>query len=127
MDYFVYFLYFIFLFKFLTITIRYNLPFSETLDVRNPWNNNKPVKISRDGQELSPEVGVSLCKLLDEGFARQSNKRKSSFEDTITKKTKVEILFDDSNSRQIKAQKNSEASEKESFSKEEIIPPSNFI
>ena len=26
------------------------LEFSHTLDLKNPWNDNKPVKISRDGQ-----------------------------------------------------------------------------
>jgi len=27
-----------------------NLPFEKTVHIRNPWNENKPVKISRDGQ-----------------------------------------------------------------------------
>jgi hypothetical protein len=30
-------------------------------------NENKPVKVSRDGQELLPEIGYKLCKILDTG------------------------------------------------------------
>lgn len=73
----------------------YNLPFSETLHVRNPWNNNKPVKISRDGQELAPEVGVSLCKMLDEGAATEPKKRKTTepSETQDTKKPKIETSY----------------------------------
>jgi len=59
----------------------YDLPFSDTLHIRNPLNNHKPVKISRDGQELSPEVGLQLCGLLDEGAAAQRGKRKSTGDD----------------------------------------------
>jgi len=29
---------------------RGELEFSHTLDLKNPWNDSKPVKISRDGQ-----------------------------------------------------------------------------
>jgi len=56
----------------------YDLPFSETLHIRNPLNNNKPVKISRDGQELSHEIGEQLCTLFDEGATIERNKRKTS-------------------------------------------------
>ena len=37
------------------------LEFSHTLDLKNPWNDNKPVKISRDGQ-VSPYVHI--CKVI---------------------------------------------------------------
>ena len=37
------------------------LEFSHTLDLKNPWNDNKPVKISRDGQ-VSPVVRI--CKVI---------------------------------------------------------------
>ncbi|CAG8581135.1 166_t:CDS:2, partial [Paraglomus occultum] len=43
-----------------------NLPFEKTVHIRNPWNENKPVKISRDGQELPVSVGEKLCQLFDE-------------------------------------------------------------
>lgn len=42
-----------------------NLPFHKTLHLKNPWNDYKPVKISRDCQELSPEIGEALCELVD--------------------------------------------------------------
>ena len=38
----------------------HDLPFQNTLDIRNPWNEDKPVKISRDCQELPAEVGARL-------------------------------------------------------------------
>lgn len=40
-----------------------DLSFIHTLPLRNPWNENKPVKISRDGQEVEPGVGEQLCRL----------------------------------------------------------------
>ena len=39
------------------------LPFNRTRHMRNPWNHNREVKVSRDGTELEPTVGQ---KLLDE-------------------------------------------------------------
>ncbi|XP_028318359.1 YTH domain-containing protein 1 [Gouania willdenowi] len=47
---------------------RRELPFIKTAHLSNPWNEHKPVKIGRDGQEIQPEVGVQLCTLfpLDE-------------------------------------------------------------
>jgi hypothetical protein len=33
--------------------------------LKNPYNENKPVKISRDGQEVQIEVGFQLCKLIE--------------------------------------------------------------
>ncbi|KAB1217143.1 Zinc finger CCCH domain-containing protein 45 [Morella rubra] len=42
-----------------------DLPFQRTLHLKNPLNEYKPVKISRDCQELSPDVGEALCELLD--------------------------------------------------------------
>ncbi|VFR01924.1 unnamed protein product [Cuscuta campestris] len=43
----------------------HDLPFQKTLHLKNPWNQFKPVKISRDCQELHPDVGKALCELLD--------------------------------------------------------------
>lgn len=42
-----------------------DLPFQKTLHLKNPLNEYKPVKISRDCQELSPDIGEALCELLD--------------------------------------------------------------
>lgn len=41
-----------------------DLDFNE-VNIRNPWNENKSVKVSRDGQELPNEVGSQLCELMD--------------------------------------------------------------
>ena len=46
---------------------RYDLPFKETEHLTNPLNENKPVKISRDGQELPLALGLQLCRMFDEG------------------------------------------------------------
>lgn len=35
-------------------------------DITNELNDNLPVKISRDGQELSTEAGTKICQVLDE-------------------------------------------------------------
>eukprot|EP01117_Protostelium_nocturnum_P006235 TRINITY_DN2250_c0_g1_i1.p2 TRINITY_DN2250_c0_g1~~TRINITY_DN2250_c0_g1_i1.p2 ORF type:complete len:229 (+),score=64.53 TRINITY_DN2250_c0_g1_i1:12-698(+) len=40
-----------------------DLPFSETVHLSNPLNENKMVKISRDGQELPSQLGDELMKL----------------------------------------------------------------
>ncbi|CAL8132366.1 unnamed protein product [Orchesella dallaii] len=39
------------------------LPFTKTNHLFNPWNEGKLVKIGRDGIEIEPHVGASLCKL----------------------------------------------------------------
>uniref|UniRef100_A0A3Q3LY68 YTH domain-containing family protein n=1 Tax=Mastacembelus armatus TaxID=205130 RepID=A0A3Q3LY68_9TELE len=47
---------------------RRDLPFIKTAHLSNPWNEHKPVKIGRDGQEIQPDIGAQLCALfpLDE-------------------------------------------------------------
>ncbi|XP_066567108.1 YTH domain-containing protein 1 isoform X6 [Amia ocellicauda] len=42
---------------------RRELPFTKTAHLSNPWNEHKPVKIGRDGQEIEPECGTQLCLL----------------------------------------------------------------
>ncbi|KAA8522320.1 hypothetical protein F0562_013319 [Nyssa sinensis] len=44
----------------------HDLPFQKTLHLKNPLNDYKPVKISRDCQELPLDIGEALCELLDE-------------------------------------------------------------
>lgn len=39
------------------------LSFSLCNDLKNPFNDNKEVKISRDGQEIDPVVAEKLCRL----------------------------------------------------------------
>lgn len=39
------------------------LSFQDTMNLVNPYNDNKPVKVARDGQQLEPKVGKRLCKL----------------------------------------------------------------
>ena len=54
------------------------------MHLRNPLNENKPVKISRDGQEMDPAVGYDLACLFDEGYAanpEQSLKRRKHVEE----------------------------------------------
>ncbi len=45
---------------------RYDLPFQETEGLYNPLNENKPIKISRDGQELPLALGLKLTRMFDE-------------------------------------------------------------
>ncbi|XP_065161315.1 YTH domain-containing protein 1 [Atheta coriaria] len=49
---------------------RKELPFNNTMHLYNPWNEGKPVKIGRDGQEIEPRVAEELCRLFpeDEGI-----------------------------------------------------------
>lgn len=58
---------------------RKDLPFSSTLHLYNPWNEGKPVKIGRDGQEIEPKVAEELCRLFaeDEGIEMTPILRKS--------------------------------------------------
>ncbi|KAK7165502.1 hypothetical protein R3I94_003763 [Phoxinus phoxinus] len=42
---------------------RRELPFTKTAHLSNPWNEHKPVKIGRDGQEIEAECGTQLCML----------------------------------------------------------------
>ncbi|XP_062370044.1 3'-5' RNA helicase YTHDC2-like isoform X3 [Cinclus cinclus] len=42
-----------------------SIPFQFAHHLLNPWNDNKKVQISRDGQELEPHVGEQLLQLWD--------------------------------------------------------------
>ncbi len=43
---------------------RKDLPFQGVSHLSNPWNDGKPVKIGRDGQEIEPSE-LKLCNLSD--------------------------------------------------------------
>lgn len=45
---------------------RQDLSFQKVQHLYNPWNNGKPVKIGRDGQEIEPRVAEELCRLFAE-------------------------------------------------------------
>lgn len=45
---------------------RKELSFTCTAHLYNVWNDGKPVKIGRDGQEIEPKVGSELCRLFPE-------------------------------------------------------------
>ncbi|XP_065640772.1 YTH domain-containing protein 1 isoform X1 [Hydra vulgaris] len=64
---------------------RREVAFSHCLNLRNPWNENKEVKICRDGQEVEPSVGEVLCRMFEDDFtidlsriARHLKQKKSS-------------------------------------------------
>ena len=42
---------------------RGDLSFNKVQHLYNPWNEGKPVKIGRDGQEIEPKVGEELGRL----------------------------------------------------------------
>ncbi|XP_078657827.1 YTH domain-containing protein 1-like isoform X1 [Branchiostoma floridae x Branchiostoma belcheri] len=42
---------------------RHELPFTKTTHLFNAWNENKPIKIGRDGQELEPNCAAALCQM----------------------------------------------------------------
>ncbi|XP_015222321.2 3'-5' RNA helicase YTHDC2 isoform X1 [Lepisosteus oculatus] len=52
-----------------------SLPFQYAQQLLNPWNENKKVQISRDGQEIEPQVGGQLVQLWDRisGTVKQSH------------------------------------------------------
>ena len=39
---------------------RKDLSFSKVIHLNNPWNDNKPVKIGRDGQEIEPRKSTTI-------------------------------------------------------------------
>ena len=41
------------------------LPFYRTRHLRNPWNHNREIKVSRDGIEIEPSVGQALLEEWD--------------------------------------------------------------
>ncbi|KAL9258693.1 Zinc finger CCCH domain-containing protein [Drosera capensis] len=50
-----------------------NVSFHKTLHLKNPLNDFKPVKISRDCQELPRDIGEALCDLIDKEIDEDGN------------------------------------------------------
>ncbi|XP_014870965.1 probable ATP-dependent RNA helicase YTHDC2 isoform X1 [Poecilia latipinna] len=48
-----------------------SLPFPFTQHILNPWNDNKRVQVSRDGQELEPQAGSQLLSLWERNSGNQ--------------------------------------------------------
>ncbi|UJR22636.1 hypothetical protein I4U23_025676 [Adineta vaga] len=64
---------------------RRSLPFNQTLHLINSWNENKPVKIGRDGQDIEPRCAEALCRSFPPdptidllSISKKSEKHKSS-------------------------------------------------
>uniref|UniRef100_A0A1J3DGZ7 YTH domain-containing family protein n=1 Tax=Noccaea caerulescens TaxID=107243 RepID=A0A1J3DGZ7_NOCCA len=66
------------------------LPFQKTLHLKNPLNDFKPVKISRDCQELPEDLGEALCELLDANSCDDGLLNSSCKDDYSTKRSLVE-------------------------------------
>lgn len=70
------------------------LSFHEVNHLLNPYNDNKPVKVARDGQQVEPRVAKKLCQLFPQDsedplvaavatLKRQTSHRKKSSHDTL--------------------------------------------
>ena len=55
------------------------LPFSEIQTLRNPWRDNRLVKVSRDGTELEPNVGKQLIKIW-EAYSKPTSEKDPGLE-----------------------------------------------
>uniref|UniRef100_A0A146MG84 YTH domain-containing protein n=1 Tax=Schistosoma mansoni TaxID=6183 RepID=A0A146MG84_SCHMA len=52
-----------------------DLPFTKTGHLLNAWNEDKPVKIGRDGQEIEPTCGEALCRLFNKDELGEEQKQ----------------------------------------------------
>ncbi|KAJ7774154.1 YT521-B-like domain-containing protein [Mycena maculata] len=55
-----------------------HLPFQRTQHIRNPWNHDRQIKVSRDGTELEPAVGLALLQewgVFSEAQLQESNQK----------------------------------------------------
>jgi len=53
------------------------LPFYRTRHLRNPWNHDREIKVSRDGTELEPNVGQALLEEWDRAVEMPSAEKTS--------------------------------------------------
>lgn len=60
------------------------ISFTKLEDITNELNENLPVKISRDGQELSAEAGARICQVLDEGRKESLDEEKELSGETVS-------------------------------------------
>ena len=44
-------------------------------ELKNPWNENLPVFVARDGQEIPERIGAELCEMIDEEAQYQTRNR----------------------------------------------------
>jgi hypothetical protein len=49
------------------------LPFYRTRGLRNPWNENREIKIARDGTEIEPSIGQRLVQMFHLPIPTRSN------------------------------------------------------
>lgn len=70
----------------------HDLPFQMTLHLKNPLNDYKPVKISRDCQELPEDIGEALCELLDGNIDVDHKLKRNEFsgDDLSSKRPRIE-------------------------------------
>lgn len=77
------------------------LSFNKTRHLRNPYNDNLPVKISRDCQELEPSVGNQLACLLymepDSDLMKVANEVALKWEEEKARGTSSSLEPDDTN------------------------------
>lgn len=62
------------------------LPFFDTHDLFNPYNENKPIKVARDGQQVEPKVGKRLCKLFPEDSKEQLHESISTLKRQVSQR-----------------------------------------
>lgn len=74
---------------------RKELSFTCTAHLYNSWNDGKPVKIGRDGQEIEPKVGAELCRLFpeDEGIELTPILKKSKETSKIMREKGVRVIY----------------------------------
>lgn len=71
------------------------LPFHVTQDLYNPFNDNKPIKIARDGQQVEARVGKKLCKLFPQDSRRRLIDAVATLKKQLSHRKKIPIQVPD--------------------------------
>ncbi|GAW80723.1 YTH domain-containing protein [Plasmodium gonderi] len=50
-----------------------DVPFQEVSHLKNSLNENKSIKVGRDGQEIEHMIGLKLCEIFEAKYAKMSN------------------------------------------------------
>ncbi|SOV10807.1 YTH domain-containing protein, putative [Plasmodium sp. gorilla clade G2] len=50
-----------------------DVPFQEVAHLKNSLNENKPIKVGRDGQEIEQMAGIQLCEAFESNFIKINN------------------------------------------------------